>query len=69
MILNDKLLRAKLLENGISIKELSKELHISPQALNKRILNSKLYIADVFYILKKLDASFEEIFKEVNKNG
>jgi transcriptional regulator with XRE-family HTH domain len=64
-VLNNKLLRSKLLEKGITIKQLAKELNVSPQGLNKRILKNKLYISDVFHICKKLDLPFENIFKEI----
>ena len=61
-LLNDKLLRAKLLEKGITTKQLAEELNISQQGLNKRIKNSKLYITDIFYIIKRLNLSFDMIF-------
>jgi transcriptional regulator with XRE-family HTH domain len=67
LILNDKFLRARLLEKGITTKQLAEKLNISQQGLNKRILNSKLYITDVFEIIKILNLPFEEIFKEVSE--
>lgn len=68
--LNDKFLRAKLLEKGITIKQLAKSLNISQQGLNKRIKNSKLLITDIECICNNLNLPFEKIFKfvEVDDN-
>jgi len=64
MKLNDKLIRAKLLEKDIKIKDLAAEIGISQQALNYRIIKSKLLITDGLLICKKLNLPFDEIFKD-----
>lgn len=69
MKLNDKLIRAKLLEKDVKIKEIAAEIGISQQALNYRIIKNKLLITDGLLISKKLNIPFDQIFKEIENNG
>lgn len=69
MKLNDRLIRAKLLEKDVKIKEIAAEIGISQQALNYRIIKNKLLITDGLLIAKKLNIPFDQIFKEIENNG
>lgn len=69
MKLNDRLIRAKLLEKDVKIKDIAAEIGISQQALNYRIIKNKLLITDGLLIAKKLNIPFEQIFKEIENNG
>jgi transcriptional regulator with XRE-family HTH domain len=62
LTINKKLLRYRLKEKDITIKDLAADIGISQQGLNKRIHNDNLKITDIIIIMDKLQLPFEKIF-------
>jgi predicted transcriptional regulator len=62
------ILRRAMFEQGITIKEMSKKLGITTDALNKKIGGRREFkIREINFIIDTLEKPYEDLFKKQSK--